>query len=79
MSVVALLHGVGARATATQLEATWSNTIVDANPASPLNFEAVATHPDAPHIERTPYVPVNGVELGSATPSNLVARPMSAR
>src|SRR5262249_25605022 len=79
VSLVASLHGLGARATAIQLAPTWSNTIVDANATSPLNFDAVATHPPGRHTERTPYVPVIGVELGFPTPSSLVARPKSAR
>ncbi len=54
VSVVAFLHGLGAMVTSSQLAPTWSNTIVDANATSPLNFEAVATHPPGRHRRAQP-------------------------
>src|ERR1700759_3468463 len=73
------LHGLGARATPTQLGPTWSNTTDDVNAGSPLNFEAGTTQPLGRHTERSPYVPVDVFAFGSPTPSSLVARSKSIR
>ena len=75
-SAGALLHCVEPRPTATQLPPISSNTKFETRtiPLPPV-YDAVATQPPAPHVDRTAHVAVIGGAPAAGLPSRSVPGP----